>query len=180
MTGAVALRPRERRLALIAAVLIGCWALVSWVVQPLWERVRDVGLRVETQTQKLDALSRLLSKGPSIEQGYQSVAVYLEREDDAQVQGSFLNALEMLSRESKVELNLKPRPVKREDFVSRFEVELEAEGAQDDLLGFLDALLRMPKLIAIERLRISSVPGREQALRANLVIQKLTLHTSHP
>ena len=31
-----ALRPREKRLSLIAGVLIGCWLFLSWLVQPLW------------------------------------------------------------------------------------------------------------------------------------------------
>ena len=85
------------------------------------------------------------------------------------------NEVEALSTRSNLQLNLKPRPMKREERMSRFEVELDVEGSQSNLLAFLDALLSMPKLITIERLRISSVPGKENTLRANLVIQKITL-----
>ena len=60
--------------------------------------------------------------------------------------------------------------------MSRFEVELDVDGSQQELMTFLDALLRMPKLIAVERIRISSVPAKADLLCANLVIQKLTLH----
>jgi Tfp pilus assembly protein PilO len=160
----------------MASVLIGCWALLSWLVQPMWERVRDLRLRVETQTERFEALSRLLAQAPSIEREYAQMAAYLEPEDNEQAQGSFLSDLEALSRGANVQLSLKPRPMKREERSSRFEVELDVEGSQQNLMIFLDALLRMPRLIAIDRLRISTVPAKENALRANLVIQQLTLH----
>ena len=170
------LRPRERRLALTAAVVIGCWFFVSWIVQPLLDRLREVRVRVETQTEQLEALRRLLVRAPAVEQEYQQFAAYVDGTDDAAAQGAFLSALESLSRETGVTLNLKPRPLKTEERVSHFEVELDIEGSQERLLAFLDELLRMPKLVAIDRLRISTVPAREGLLRANLVLQKLSLH----
>jgi Tfp pilus assembly protein PilO len=175
MAAPVRLQPRERRLALIALVLIGCWALVSWVVQPLWERVRDLQLRVEAQTKKLDALSQLLAQEPSIRRAYEAVAVYLEAGDEAQTQREFLNELEALSRSTRTQLNLKPRPIRQDGRLSRFEVELDLEGSQRDLMRFLDELLGMPRLIALNRLRILGVPQRKDVLRATLVIQHLTL-----
>ena len=172
-----AFRPRERRLALVATLVIGCWLLVSWLVQPLWDRAHDLRARVESHTKKLDALSRLLAQEPSIEQAYQQIAGYLSAEENEQAQGSaFLNELESLLRGADLQMNFKPRPMKREERLSRFEVEVDVEGSQEKLLRFLDQLFLMPKLIAIERLRLSSVPGKEQLLRANLILQKLTLH----
>ena len=155
-------------------VLVSCWVLVSWLVQPLWDLTRDLRLHVETQTEKFQAFSHLLAQGPSIDREYQDLAVYLETEDDEQAHSSFLNELEQLSQASQLRMNLKPRPVKREERLSRFEVELDVEGSQQNLMTFLDALFGMPKLIAIERLRISSVPTKEDLLRANLVLQKVT------
>ena len=169
------LRPRERRLALTAAVVIGCWFFVSWIVQPLLERGREVRLSVETQTEKLDALRRMLARAPAIEQEYQQLSAYMDKADASVSPDGFLSELESLSRESGVTINLKPKPIKTEGRVSRFEVELDIEGSQERLLTFLDALLRMPKLIAVDRLRISMVPAREGLLRANLVLQKLSV-----
>ena len=171
-----ALRPRERWLALAAALVIGCWLFVSWVLQPLIERSRDLRLRVETQTQRLEAIRRLLERAPAAESEYRQLAAYLETTNDETSRSAFLGELESLSRASGVSLDLKPRPFKPEGRLSRFEVELDAEGSQEQLLGFLDALLRLPKLIAIDRLRLSSVPTKGGTLRANLVIQKLSLH----
>ena len=171
----IVLRPRERRLALIAGVVTGSWLLVSLLVQPLWDRAKALRLQVETQTEKLEALGRLLAQAPAVDREYQTVAPYLEVEGDDQAQSAFLNELERLSRRSNLQLNLKPRPLKREGRMGRFEVELDVEGSQADLLAFLDTLLRMPKLIAIDRLRLSSVPTKPDVLRANLVVQKLIL-----
>ena len=170
----VTLRPRERRLALIAAVMIGAWVIVSWLVQPLWDRVHDLQLHVETQREKFDALSHLLAQAPSIERTSQSLAAFLQAEDGEQVQEAFLAELEDLSRRSNLRMNSKQRPMKRTERVNRFEVELDLEGSQKDLLAFLDALLTMPKLLTIERLRIVSVPTKENTLRANLVINRVS------
>jgi hypothetical protein len=51
---------------------------------------------------------------------------------------------------------------------------LDVEGPQQNLLAFLDALLAMPRLITIERLRLSTFASKERLLRANLIIQRVT------
>ena len=173
---AMTLRPRERRLALVATVLIGCWVLVTWLVQPLWERLRDLRLHVDTHTGKLNTLQRLLAQSPSIERDYEAYASYLQAGDDEHAQGSLLSELETLSRRSSVQLNLKPRPGKGDDRVSRFDVELDVEGSQQGLMTFLDELLRLPRLVAIDRLRILTVPAKPNILRASLILSQLSLH----
>lgn len=166
------LRPRERRLALIAGVLIGCWLFVSWIVQPLWERVRDLRLEAQTKAEKLEAISRLLAKAGAIDQTHRKAAPYLA---DERTGGAFLNELETLSRTAGVQLSLKPHQPKDEDRTVRFDVELDVEGSQQNLMEFLDALFRLPKLIAVERLRISIIPAKTDALRAHLVLNTYTL-----
>ena len=166
------LRPRERRLALMAAMVLLSWGVVSLVVQPLWDRVHELQLHVDTQLEKLEAVNRLLAQEPSVVRRHHVLASHLHVESD---EGSLLHELEALSSQSKLTLNLKPHPLKAEDHVSRLEVELDVEGSQEKLLAFLDALLGLPRLVAIERLRISSIPTKEHQLRASLLIQQLTL-----
>ena len=169
----VTIRPRERRLALMAGIVIGCWVMISWLVQPLWERARDLQLRVKTQTEKLEALGRLAAQASSVGRNQQVLAAYLQTEDEEQARGVFLNELEALSTQANLQLNLKPKPVKRVGRLSHFEVELDVEGLQPSLLAFLDALLGMPRLLTIERLRIAGLPSKPDTLRANLVIHRL-------
>ncbi len=175
MKAVTAFQPREQRLALFAGVLIMCWVVVSVLVQPLWDQVKDLRVSVTSQAEKLSALNSLLGQASAIERDYQDAAPYLESAGDDRAQGSFLNELEALSKGLHLKLNFKPRVLKRDELVNRFEIELDTEGSQEDLLAFLDALLRMPMLVAVERLRVSTVPAKERLLRANLVIQKLTL-----
>ena len=169
------LRPRERRLALIAGVLIGCWGLISGVVYPLWEQGRQLRVRVQSQSERLRSISRLLASSATIERIYQQAAPYLELRDGEQVQRACLAELETLSRQSGMKLNLKPHPLRREERTSRFDVEVDVEGSQQDLLTFLDSLLQLPRLMTIDRVRIATVPARESVLRANLAIQYFTV-----
>ena len=176
MKPAITLRPQELRLAFIAGGVIGCWAAVSWLVQPLWGRLRDLRGHVQAQSERLDALTHMLVESQGAHARLESFAEYLQAEDDEQAQGVFLSALEALSRQAELQLNLKPRPGKRDGRVSRFEVEVDVEGSQQHVMAFLDALFQMPKAISFDRLRISAVPAKDDLLRANLVIQKLTFH----
>ena len=175
MKSVATLTPRERRLALVVGVLIGCWVVISLLIQPLWNRLHDLSLEIETQGERVQALQRLVVERPAIDQQYQALSPYLERGSGAHLPGVFLQELEALSRRANIQLNLKPRPINEEERLSRFEVEMDLEGSQAGLMTFLDSLLGMPRLLLIERLRISSVPSRQSVLRANLVIQRLFL-----
>ncbi len=166
------LRANERRLFVIVAVILGVWALLSWGIQPLWNRVADLRLEAESKTERLAALTRLMQEAPAVDQEFQAVASYLSQEDGKQAHQAFLTELETLSRDSGLQLSLKPKAAaKSETNQSKFEVELEVQGSQAQLLQFLDALLALPRLIAIDRMRIASMPSGQQAVRASLVIQ---------
>ncbi len=170
-----ALRPRERRLAAAAAGLIGCWALLSWAVQPLWEHLGNLRAQADLQAEKLDALGRLLAQGPATEQRYRVMAAAVRWESSDTSQADLLHDLEGLARQASLQLNLKPRPPKARGGSQVFEVELDVEGPQAKLLTFVDAVLGLPRLVAVERLRLSGIPTREGVLRANLVLQQLPL-----
>lgn len=174
-TKKIAIGPRERRLALVAAVIIACWGFLGWVVQPMLNRSYELQRYAETHTEKLQALRRLERQAALTEQRYQAYAGYLESVDDEHAQGLFLDELEALSTKSNVQINFKPRPGRREERVSRFEVELDVEGSQQHVMAFLDELFHLLKLIEIERIRITAVPMKSDVLRANLLLQKLTV-----
>ena len=171
---AVAFRPRERRLALVTALLVGCWVLVTWVGQPLWDRARQLRLAVEGKREHLEAVERLLSQAPAIEREYQAVASYLTVINEDQAQQGFLDTLEALSRRANLQPNLKPRPIKRGERMTHLDVEVDVEGTQEQILVFLDALFGLPRLMTIEHVRIAGVPTKPNVLRTNLILQQLT------
>lgn len=174
------LGPRERRLALAASLLIGCWLLVGWVVGPLWERIQAVQTRTQANREKIEALTRLLEQAGTTASGYRREVVgYVESASQEGAAGeALLQELEALSRSSGVQVDLKPRPGKAEAQFNRLEVEVNLEGSQEDVLTFLDGVFRMPRLLTIERLRLSANPIKGDLLRANLLINDLSLHGS--
>lgn len=168
------LQPRERRLALGAGIVMVSWAMVSWLLQPLWNQADALRGEVESQTEKLDALSQLLAQRPAVTQAYDRIAAYVQPPDGG-AQAMLLTELESLSRQSDVRLNLKPRPAQRDAHTERLEIEVDIEGSQASVLGFLDNVLKMPRLVSVDRLRVSSVPARANLVRANVVLQHITL-----
>ncbi len=171
----LSLRPNELKLALFATGLAACWVVLSFVVQPLIERHHDLQLQVATQQEKLQALAGLIEQAPAVDERYQAIAAYLPSGDEEQAQHDLLNELEELSRQSGLRLNMKPRQPSKQEGSRRFEVELDVEGSQQGILSFIDAVFAMPRLVNIERLRIATIPTKEQLLRANLVIQRPSL-----
>ena len=167
-------RPRERRLALIAAAAVVCWMVLSLAVQPLWDLGQTVTERVAAQRRKLEAVARLLAQGPVAQTRAQALAAYLAPQDAAGGQAPLLAELEQLSRTANVSLNLKPRPAVRDGQMSRQEVELDLEGPQQGLLAFIDSLVLLPRLLTIERLRVSTIPAKPHVLRANLLLHQLS------
>ena len=168
------LRPRERRLALAGIAIFVCWMVVLIGVDPLWRRVTQLRQHIQRQTDMAQELKLLLDEGPAVEHRYQEAGPYLKQNGgQAGGQDNLLDELEALSRTSGVQLNLKPLAPKAEERFKRLLVEVDIEGSQSQVLGFLDAVFRLPRLIVLDRLRLSAVPANESRLRANLVLQHL-------
>ncbi|MBI2885559.1 MAG: hypothetical protein HYY15_05250 [Candidatus Omnitrophica bacterium] len=164
------LQPRERRLGLLAAIIIGGWMLLAGVVEPLWHDVRAATSLVEARTEKLQALNRLMEEAPAIEREYRAAAPYVTAEE--QGIDAVLSELEALSRNVALPLSLKPRQAPGAAGTGR-EVELEIEGPQEQVLRFVDGLFGMNRLLVIERVQLSSVPMADRELRASLLVQVL-------
>lgn len=160
---------------LVTLIVIGCWLIVSWLVVPLSHRAQDLEQRVDSQTMALEALNRLLARQTSIEQHYQAVAGYLSTDKPEAAEERLLTDLQIFAQQAGVQINLKPRPAKREGQVTRVGVEVDLHTNQDKLFAFLDALLRMPKLVQIEHLQISGAPGQPGILHTQLLIEQLTI-----
>lgn len=167
-------KPRERRLLFVAFLLGGCWAIVGCLLEPLWHRASVLNNKVMLQTEKLEALSRIIQRSTLIERRYKVIAPYLSEYSEEAGTSALLEELEVLSRRLAIPLNLKPRPAPRRN-AKTFDVEVDLEGSQRQIFAFLDSVLTMPQLILIQRLSISAVPHKPNLLRANLIIQQIQL-----
>ena len=164
-------RPREQWLAVVAVLVVGMWGSVTWLIEPLWHRAHQLEERVSAKAMTLERLSGLMSRRHVINREHEAVSAYLAHEGP-DASAALLKELEALAQRMQVRLDLKPRPARHTSEVEGVDVELTLQGTQGLLLSFLDALLRMPRLIEIARLQISGVPGTSGVLTARLLLQK--------
>lgn len=171
-----ALQPRERQLALIAGLVIGCYLVLTWVLGPLWGRVQDLREQVVQERDKLEAMSGFAERAGASDREYQAVAPLLGQGGTGD-NALFLTTLETLAQNSGVRLNIAPRSTVSGEGWDRSNVELDAEGPQTQVISFLDAVLSMPALATVERMRVSMVPGKTDVLRASILVQHIQPQT---
>ncbi len=167
--------PREFRLALWTAAVIGLWVVVSWWLLPLWDRAHQLGAAALHARQRLEHLQQLLQREPAITQRYQAYAAYQSAQSQELLRQGLLDALEEWARTDNVQMNLKPRPASRDGDVARLGVEVEVEATQEALLAFLGRVLSQPALIELERLKITVTAAKERPLRASLVLSQVAV-----
>lgn len=164
---------RERTLALTAFLVIATGAVISQAGLPQWSQLGELRQRSVTAQTKLGRLQELATHKPTIEQTYSAYANFWSNQPEEALRGAFLDELEQLAASASLQLNLKPRPSQRDGHVSRLGVEVEADGTQENVLAFLDSLLKQPSLLEIDRLRLSSSSSKDYPLRASLIVNKI-------
>ncbi len=165
--------PREQTLALATVVIVCVSAATSRFGLPKLDRLSQLEQQEDVAQRKLARLRELAARQSQIERAYQSSASFRAREPDEVMLAAFLDELEQLARAKTVQMNLKPRPIRREGVLVRLGVELELDGTQEALLGFLDSLFAGPNLIELERLRIGPSPSKGLPLRATLLVNEV-------
>ena len=93
------------------------------------------------------------------------------------MQATVLSELEELARASNVQMALKPKPIQSDERAHHIGVELQLDGSQAAVLGFLDRLLAWPRLIIFERIRLSTAASVERPLRANVIMNVSVLRS---
>ena len=167
---------RERTLTLGVVLLVGMWGVLSWIGWPLLDQFQQLEQQVKVASKKLEKLQGLSNRRPAIEQAYQRYAAFRSGESDELSQGAFLDELEQLARAGNVQISLKPRPVQRQERVSRLGIEVEVASTQEAILAFLDRLLASPSLVELDRLRLSTTASKDAPIKATLIINKVVVH----
>ncbi len=169
------LSARERHLAIVTAALVGTWFVVSLVVLPLWDKLSLLQEQGGGSEEKLSRLQTLVSRRGEIERQHQRYSAYFSRDPDEILQSAFLDELEGLASTEGLQLDLKPQAIERRDRLNRVSVELEVDGTQEAVLGFLERLLTSPQLIEVERFRISTAASVDRPVEASILVTKLVL-----
>ena len=161
---------REWTLALVAGVVIGTSLLVIKVMAPLWDQLTRLRARESVSQEKLERWRSLVARRAQIEHAYARYATFRNGDVPERVQATLLSELEELARASNVQMALKPRPIQSDERAHQIGVELQLDGSQAAVLGFLDRLLSWPRLIIFDRIRLSSAASAERPLRANVIM----------
>ena len=170
---------RERHLAVVAALVVALWGIVGYAALPLRARLHTLRERTGVEERKLTRLHELLRRQTAIARTYETYADFRSEQPPATLQRDFLDALETLTQQGHVQINLKPRPVECATDVVRVGVEVDVEATQEALLAFLDQLFAQPAAIELDRLRVTITGVTEAPLRANLVLQKTLMRSWH-
>ncbi len=166
---------RERHLAISTAALVGTWLVISWVVLPLWDRLSLLHQQGGGSEEKLARLQTLLHRRGDIDRQYQQYDAYFSRDPEEILQSALLDELEQLAGAEGLQINLKPQPVERGERLNRVTVELDVDGTQEAILGFLERLLTAPQLMDVERFRVSTTASLDRPVQASVVVTKLVL-----
>lgn len=172
----LALQARERKLVLAASVILITWGMMTWFGFPLWDQFQTLQQQATVSGKKLARLRELVARKPLIEQQYRAYAGFWSEESDELIEGAFLDELEQLARSGQLQISVKPRPVQREGSVSRLGVEVDVDGTQAALLGFLQQLLAAPSLIELARLRVSTTVSTDRPLKGSVLVSKIVFH----
>lgn len=166
---------RERTLAIATVALVSAWFAVSGLVLPLWDRLSLLQQQGEGSQEKLARLQALADQQGTIEQRHQRYGVFFSDQPAERLQSEFLDELEQLAGGGNLQLDLKPQPIRQDGRLSRVTVELEIDGTQAAILGFLERLLTSPSLVEVERFRLSTTTSSDRPVQASLVVTKVTL-----
>ncbi|HEX9779836.1 MAG TPA: hypothetical protein VGB20_01330 [bacterium] len=161
---------RERQLGVFAALLVGCWALLASVLQPLWERAGELSADVDRLRARLAGMERAVGDPAGAEEAYRAAAAYLADPAEAGSQRELLTELESRARSAALTIGLRPRQGAARA-TEAFALELEVQGEQASVLRFVDEVLRLPRLISVPRVHMSASPGQNQLLRATLIVK---------
>ena len=161
---------RERTLALAAALVIGVSVLMMKVMAPLWDRLAQLRQRESVSQEKLERWRSLVAHRDDIERAFARYDSFRIGEPPERIQAALLHELEELARSSNVQMALKPRPVQSDARAHQIGLELQLDGTQPAVLGFLDHLFAWPRLLTFERIRLSTTALSDRPLRANLIV----------
>ena len=173
------LSARERKLALLVGIGAPLWGLVNGVGLPLWDRLTQLDQQAQAAQRKLDRLVELAARKPAIERAYGEHAdLFVSAEESMEhIQRAFLDDLERLARAEQLQIDLRPKLVQDHRQVSRISVEVTIEATQEAALAFVDQVLKLPRLVELERLRIATTVSQERPLRVNLIVNHVVIRT---
>lgn len=169
---------REKTIFLITFVVILIMLCYNFLIEPLTKKITFANNEIGVSQIELNKIQRLLLEREEILSFYEQYAkdVKIKGASDEEAIANFLSNVESLARKSSVLINdVKPKPTKDFDNYKKFSFDLEIDGSIDNITKFIYELESSSEAIKVERLQISVKTGKDDILKADLTISKLTM-----
>ena len=172
------LTPREKKIfGVVVALLVlmmgyhGVWTPVAQKLGQLDDEIFAMEMKLrkaKTHIRQREDIVEESKKFPNLEQ--------IDGGTDEEEIARLLNLIEQTARKDGVSLSdVKPQPVKSDKTTKRFEVELNAESALEQMISFIYDLEHSPELLKIERVDTSPKEENSPVLRSSFVVARVVM-----
>jgi Tfp pilus assembly protein PilO len=173
-----AMSPRERRIIVVAGVVLGVLFVDTAVIKPMRGHLSSVERKIrETEVIAIRNLRNTAQKA-DLNTLYQRLQQDIPdlRAGDEEIRASLLRDVESFARSNEVYLaDVKPQISTESDLSKEFSVRLQVECRMDQLLSFFADLAQTRKLYAIESFRIYPHPEDVNKVKASLAVTRVVL-----
>lgn len=168
---------RERKLAVIAAVIFVVFFTDLLVVHPLLDHYAGLEEEIVTGQKKLAQNMMNITRKEMIERQYALYETMIrEPATDEEETASLLSEIESLARNNKVTLiDLKPLEAKSHDFYKEFTVSLDIETEMEPLIRFLYQIETAPDLMKVMRAKLTLKGKAESMMKVQLEVSKIVI-----
>lgn len=171
------LSKRERRIALISALLLAVIFFDRMVFSPVMKKLDKLNGEIAIQEKKLVKSMRILSQEEQIrdEYGKYTQDIKQDRSNEEAI-AVFLSSVEKMANDSFVSLvDMKPSSVESEDFYNKYTVRIEAKADIGYLADFIYQLEKSSWLFRVSELRLVPKKRESSVLRISITITQILL-----
>jgi len=169
---------RRERILVISTVTVTVATLAyGFIIDPIIDTYSGLNRQIASSTLKLEKGYRLLKRVEEIKAEYAKYAQLIKpSQTDEEEIASMLTAIEVLARGNNIYIrNIRPEPIKENEFYKEFIFELTAEAGIERLGKFIYDIQSSGNLLRVKRLTLSASSKGADNLRVVLEISKPAL-----
>lgn len=176
------LTKREKKIAAITGALVAGFVAFRLGFTPILERYQLLSARERNLRGEYLRARRNVLLQKAVEREREVYAREISRQGSDQEEQSFLlREIERLSRELPIRLRgMRPLPHKELGFYQRYAVSMEIEGAVGHVMKFVHMIESSPKLLKVERLRLTANSRKRGYLVGHVLVSRPAVGRNEP
>lgn len=165
---------REKLLFYLTIAIIAFSLIFNFLIIPLGKKWSQLNREILAKEMKLRKNIKFLKQERAVKKIYLKYYDYSKREgSDEGEMTSLLDRVEKVASMAGIHIaNIRPRPIKNFSFYKKYTLEMNCEATLLQFIEFIYNLQKTPRLIRVERLKITS-QEKKSLLRAQMFISKL-------